>query len=88
MDGFHVSCEPDMFRLVDRVRNLYKSIKRIGKKERLKVTIKEKSYPVLGTLGMYHMEIDITGSDCKVGDTVVLQVNPLYVDRLVGREYR
>ena len=38
---------------------------------------------------MYHIIIDITGSDeIKINDVVTLQVSPLYVDSHIRREYR
>ena len=36
---------------------------------------------------MYHLEIDITGSNAKLNDTVVIPVNPLYIDRKIERKY-
>jgi len=36
---------------------------------------------------MYHLEIDVTGSDVKLNDIVVIPVNPLYVDRNIQRKY-
>jgi len=36
---------------------------------------------------MYHLEIDVTGSDVKLNDAVTLPINPLYVDRQIERKY-
>lgn len=87
MDGFNISLKNDMFRFVDKLRNLSHSIKRFLKKETLRVTINNKKYNVIGKVGMYHMAIDITGSDIKINDNVYLDVNPLHVDGKIRREY-
>ena len=37
---------------------------------------------------MYHMAIDITGSEnIKTNDNIELDINPLYVDSSIRREY-
>ena len=87
MDGFNISLKNDMFRFVDNLRNLKHSINRFLKKDNLKVTINNKKYNVIGKVGMYHLAIDITGSDIKIGDFVYLDVNPIYVDGKIRREY-
>ena len=76
-----------MFRFVDKLRNLSHSIKRFFRKERLKVTINDRKYNIIGKVGMYHLAIDITGSDIKINDLVYLDVNPLRVDGRIRREY-
>ena len=37
---------------------------------------------------MYHIIADITDSNVKISDIVSLEVNPLYVDKEIRREYR
>ena len=87
MDGFNISLKNDMFRFVDKLRNLSHSIKRFLKKETLRVTINNKKYNVIGKVGMYHVAIDITDSDVKINDFAFLDVNPLHVDGKIRREY-
>lgn len=87
MDGFNITMNTDMFRFVDKLRGLSHSIKSFLKKACLKVTINDKKYDVIGKVGMYHMAIDITGSNIKVSDIVYLDVNPLHVDGKIRREY-
>ena len=36
---------------------------------------------------MYHVAIDITNSNIKIGDIVYLDINPLHVDERIRREY-
>lgn len=87
IEGFNLGQKQDMFRIIDKLRNIYRDIKSLCQKQKITVTINEKKYNVIGTLGMYHAIIDITGSDVKVGDTVKIEVNPIYLDRSVRREY-
>ena len=72
-----------MFRYVDRLRD----VKRALLKKKLEVVINNKRYPVIGKIGMYHITIDITGSDIKIGDELYLDINPLHVDSRVRREF-
>lgn len=87
MDGYNITLKDDMFRFVDKLRDLSHSIKKFLRKNTLKVTINNKKYNVIGKVGMYHMTIDITGSDIKINDTVYLDINPLHVDSKIRREY-
>ena len=87
MDGFNITMKDDMFRFVDKLRNLSHSIKSFLRKDGLRVTINDKKYDVIGKVGMYHLAIDITGSNVKVNDFVYLDVNPLDVDGRIRREY-
>ena len=87
-DGFNVEVANDMFRFVDRLRELKHAMLSVGKKKCLMATIQEKKYPILGRVGMYHMCLDITGSDVKIGDEVLVDVDTMQVDSSIRREYR
>lgn len=87
MDGYNITMSTDMFRFVDKLRGLSQSIKRFLNKTNLKVTINDRKYNVIGKVGMYHLAIDITGTDIKVNDYVYLDINPLHVDSKIEREY-
>ena len=87
-DGYNVRVYPDMFRTIDKMRYLFNSIKDFFRKQSLKVKINNKTYKIIGRLGMYHITIDATGSDIKIGDEVILDISPLYVDSSIRREYR
>ena len=87
MDGYNITMNTDMFRFVDKLRNLSHGIKSFLRKTNLKVTINDKKYNVIGKVGMYHLAIDITESDINVNDFVYLDVNPLHVDGKIRREY-
>jgi len=86
-DGYNISVREDMFRFIDKVRELYHSMKRFLRKEALNVTIDDKKYNILGKVGMYHIAIDITGSEVRINDIVYLDINPLDVDNNIEREY-
>ena len=83
MDGYNLGTKQDMFRIVDKIRD----IKHLLLKKNINVVIDGKKYRVLGKIGMYHVAIDITESNLKIGDTVYLDVNPIYVDSRIRREY-
>lgn len=87
MDGYNITLKNDMFRFVDKLRGLSHSIKSFLKKDKLRVTINNKKYNIIGKVGMYHLAIDITDSNVKVSDCVYLDVNPLHVDSKIRREY-
>ena len=87
MDGYNITMSTDMFRFVDKLRGLSQSVKKFLNKNNLKVTINDRKYNIIGKVGMYHLAIDITGTDIKVNDNVYLDINPLHVDSKIEREY-
>ena len=87
-DGFNVRISHDNYRIRDKIRYLYNDVKDLFKNKELKVTINDKKYTVMGKIGMYHIVIDITDNDeIKINDEVYLDINPLYVDSSIRREY-
>lgn len=87
-DGYNVRNYPDSYRFIDKLRYLYNDVKNIFKDKKLKITIENKKYRLVGKIGMYHMAIDITGSEnIKTNDNIELDINPLYVDSSIRREY-
>lgn len=87
-DGYHVKVEPDMFRFIDKLRYLFQDVKRFFRKEQMQVRIKDKLYPVIGRMGMYHVTVDITGANCKIGEKACFSISPFYIDARTRREYR
>ena len=77
----------DMFRTVDKLRELFGSFKNLFKKQNLKVRINGKQYNIIGRVGMYHVAVDITGSDVNINDSVLFNVNPIYVDERITRRF-
>lgn len=94
-DGFNVREQRDTFRKRDRLRYVVRDIKDSFKDKSLYVYVKSekdaanvwKKCKVLGRIGMYHITIDITGTNIKIGDDVKLNVSPIFVDNSIRREY-
>ena len=86
-DGYNITIKEDMLRTVDKLRNLKHQLVALLKKQTLKITIKDNKYDIIGKVGMYHVTVNITGSDINCGDKVKIDVNPLYVDSEIRREY-
>lgn len=88
MDGFNLKNQRDNFGLKNNLISVGMEIKKIFIKPKLKVSIKNKNYNVIGRLGMYHAIIDITGTkDIFAGDEVRLDISPIYTNSNIRREY-
>jgi len=86
-DGFNINIKNDMFRFIDKLRNFSQAIKRFFKKEKITVRIKDKRYNIIGKIGMFHSIIDISNEDIQLNDVVYLDVNPIYINSEIRREY-
>lgn len=86
-DGYNVIVDKDMFRPIDKLRYIVRDTKDAFKDKNLYVRINDKKHKVLGRLGMFHVTVDITGSDVKVNDEVIFEVSPMFVDSSIKREY-
>lgn len=87
-EGYHMKLSSDMLSFGNKVRDVIQAIKSLFKNTKLYVEINNKRYPILGRIGMYHVTVDITGEDFKIGEKVKMNANPLYVDSSVRRLYR
>ena len=85
---YHMKLESDMLSFKNKIRDIIQAIKKLFKNTNLYVEINNKRYPVLGRIGMYHVTVDITGENLKIGEKVKMQANPLYVDSSVRRLYK
>ena len=88
MDGINVKNEKDMFRTIDKIRYLVRSIKDFFKKQALYVKISGENCKILGRIGTYHVACKIGQKNIKVGDNACFSVNPKFVDSSIRREYR
>lgn len=88
MNGLNVTNNRDMFRVVDKLRYIVRDIKDFFRNQSIYVKIADKPCKVLGRIGTYHIACDIDGKDIKIGDKVICQINPKFVDSSVRREYR
>ena len=94
-DGYNVREQRDMFRKIDKLRYIVRDFKDSFKDQSLYVDIlceegSKKEYKkckVLGRIGMYHISVDVTGKNVKIGDEVKLNVSPMFVDSMIRREY-
>ena len=91
-DGYNVRDDRDMFRKLDRLRYIVRDFKDSFKDKSLYVNIKNnqgkyEKCKVIGRLGMYHISVDITGKNILIGANVKLNVNPIFVDSSIRREY-
>ena len=87
MNALNMDCADDMFRFVDNLRRLVGAFKNLFRKRAIYVNINGQKCPIIGRIGTYHATIDITGKDIKVGDEVIININPKYLDSSVTRLY-
>lgn len=88
MDGINVINNRDMFRTIDKLRYIVRDIKDFFKKQKIYIKIKDKNYEIIGRIGTYHIICNISNSDIKIGNKVIINVNPKFVDSSIRREYR
>ena len=88
MDGINITTDRDMYRKIDQLRYIVRDTKDFFEKKAIYVKIQDISCKVLGRVGTHHIVCDVTNKDIKIGDTVIFQVNPKYVDSAIRREYR
>lgn len=87
MDGLNRKKNRDSFSFKDNVISVLMEVKKIFKDNSMKVEINNKSYKIIGRIGMYHSIVDITGSDVQVGDEVRIKISPIEVNDNIKREY-
>ena len=88
MDGINITNDRDMFRTVDKLRYIVRDVKDFFKKQVKYVEINNQNCKILGRIGTYHVTCDITDKDVKIGDKVIIGINPKFVDSSIEREYR
>ena len=88
MNGINIINNRDMYRNIDKLRYIVRDVKDFFKKQAIYVKIGKYNCKVLGRIGTYHITCDITNKDIKVGDKVLIQINPKFVDSEIRREYR
>ena len=88
MDGINIINNRDMFRTIDKLRYIVRDIKDFFKKQKIYIKIQDKNYEIIGRIGTYHIICNISNSDIKIGNKVIINVNPKFVDSSIRREYR
>ena len=87
-DGFNMRKDRDIFSFVENVKSVGIEIKKFFKDNRLKVSINGRKYNIIGRIGMYHAVVDITEApDVTLASEVFLDIQPMYVDSMLRREY-
>ena len=88
MDGFIKTKARDSFSFKDNIVSILIEVKKLFKNNSYKVEINNKMYNIIGRVGMFHADVDITGSDIKVGDEVIIpSLVPLEINENIKREY-
>lgn len=88
VDGLNKDKLRDDFSFKNNIISVLMEIKKVFKRQYIKVKIKDNNYKVIGRLGMYHSIIDISNSNnLKVGDEVELNITPLQTNDEIRREY-
>ena len=88
MNGLNITNDKDMYRPIDKLRYIVRDIKDSLKNKSIYVKINEQNCKVLGRIGTYHITCDITNKNINIGDKVILNINPKFVDSNIRREYR
>ncbi|MBQ7668821.1 MAG: alanine racemase [Clostridia bacterium] len=83
LDGFMVSKNNDCFRFNDILREIVKTLKSFNKK--IYVEVAEKKCQILGKIGTNNITIDITNIENPVN--AILDINPMYVNPTIEREF-
>ena len=84
LDGFMVSKKNDCFRLKDILREMFNTLKSLNKKTYVKVG--NESVALLGKIGTNNITVDLTNIENI--ETVKLEVNPMYVNSNIEREFK
>lgn len=83
--GFALERGHNSYRTIDTLGYVYHSLRCWLRHSRHQVEIAGENCPVLGAIGLCSLVVDVSSVNCAVGDTVLLAVNPLFVDATVPR---
>ena len=87
-DGIAVTKANDTFRFIDILRYGFNDFKLLFKPNTLICRINGKPAKSLGRIGMTNLVLDVSlVDDIKVGDTVEIPVNPIYLSPIIERDY-
>ena len=87
MTGVNMENGRDMFRFIDKLRYFVGDFKDFFRNKGLYVKINNQNCKVLGRIGTYHLTVDITGKNINIGDEVIINLNPKYLDSSITRLY-
>ena len=78
-NGFSVSCQTGVTSFRDAVGRILSGVRGIFIRGGALAEVNGHRCRVVGQIGMLHIAVDVRDIECKVGDRVVLQINPLHV---------
>ncbi len=84
-DGLFLGYADNPEPLVNGILHLL-SVKLRPKRYQKTVTIKQKKVPLVGRAGVAHFVVDLTDTPFKEGDTVRIEVNPLFIHPSITKE--
>ena len=87
-DGFGVKKADDTFRFMDVLRYMFADFKSLIKNPLPKATVNGEKARLVGRIGMVNIVLDVTGINCKEGDVVTLDINPLLISETIERLYK
>lgn len=87
-DGINIVVGKDMFRIRDKLRYIFGDSKNLLKKQSIYVKINDKNCKIIGRVGTYHMIADISGKDINIGDKVIINISPKFVNSKIRRVYK
>ena len=86
-DGFGVVKKYDTYRIRDCIKYICSILKRCIVNKKTYIEINNKKVPILGQIGQNNVVADITGLGIEAGDKCKIDVNPLYVNGSILKEY-
>ena len=86
-DGFGIEKSHDVFRPRDVIRYMLSDFKRFFRGKKLHVQLNGKKTRIIGRVCMCNVVLDVTTRQCAIGDDVIFEINPLFVDKSIPRLY-
>lgn len=86
-DGFGVFYKYDSYRIRDCIKYIMSILKKCMFNRKTYIEINNKRVPILGQIGQNHVIVDITALGIEVGDKCKFNINPLYVNNNILKQY-
>ncbi len=86
-DGFGTIKKYDTYRIRDCIKYICSILKRGVVNKKTYIEINNEKVQVLGQIGQNSVVVDITGLGIEIGDKCKLNINPLYVNKNILKEY-
>ena len=80
--GFGVVRDNGNFSFKTGLRAVFSRLRELFKGKNIYVLVNGKRCRVIGRIGMLHTAVDVTDAECRPGDPVILDINPLMVKGL------